>query len=132
EMFVAWRVWARWELMRNTTRCQESWLTDNTQTLAFAGCFVVRKYTTSLTTLRILLLRGHRWFRIRFTPSGHRRDQRAALHEGILHPIPSNLQTRFLASGVCGFPVVHTSSRLVEPMEQSGLQGRDRSNNRLR
>jgi len=106
------------------------WLTDNTQTLALSGCFVVRKYTTSLTTLSILLLRGHRWFRIRCTPSVHRRDQLAALHEGILHPIPSNLQTRLLASGVFGFPVVHTSSGIVEPMEKSGLQGRDRDNNR--
>src|SRR5947208_1952486 len=116
---------------RNTTRCQESWLTDNTHTLALSGCFVVRKYTTSLTTLSSLLLRGHRWFRIRFTPSVHRRDQRAALHEGILHPIPSNLQTRFLASGVCGFPVVHASSGIVEPMEKSWLQGRDRYHNRV-
>jgi len=120
------------ERMRHTTRCQESWWTDNTQTLAFAGCFVVRKSTTSLTTLRIVLLRGHRWFRIRCTPSGHRRDQLAALQEGILHPIPSNLHTRFLASGVCGFPVVHASSGMVEPMEQSGLQGSDRDNNRVR
>src|SRR2546427_12751276 len=110
------------ERTRNTTRCQESWLTDNTHTLALSGCFAVRKYTTSLTTLSSLLLRGHHWCRIRFTPSGHRRDQRAAWHEGIVHPIPSNRHTRFLASGVCGFPVVHTSSRLVEPMEQSGLQ----------
>ena len=126
------RVSGRWcERTRNTRRCQESWLTDNTQTLAFSGCFVVRKYTTSLTTLRILLLRGHRWFRIRCTPSVHRRDQLAALHEGILHPIPSNLQTRFLASGVFGFPVVHASSGLVEPMEKSGLQGSDRDNNRV-
>src|SRR4029077_21070875 len=115
---------------RHTTRCQERWLTDNTQTLAVSGCFVVRKYTTSLTTLRSWLRRGHRWFRIRCTPSVHRRDQLAAWHEGILPPIPSNLQTRFLASGVCGFPVVHASSGIVEPMEKSGLQGRDRYNNR--
>src|SRR5437016_13247390 len=108
------------------SRCQESWLTDNTQTLACAGCFVVRKYTTSLTTLRILLLRGHRWFRILFTPSVHRRDQLAALHVGILHPIPSNLQTRLLASGVFGFPVIHASTGMVEPAEKSGLQGRVR------
>jgi hypothetical protein len=110
------------ERTRNTTRCQESWLTDTTQTLAFSGCFVVLKYKTSLTTLSILLLRGHRWFRIRFTPSVHRRDQLAALHEGILHPIPSNLQTRLLASGVFGFPVVHKSSRIVEPMEKSPIR----------
>src|SRR5438128_9785466 len=111
------------ERTRNATRCQESWLTDNTHTLAFSGCFVVRKYTTSLTTLSSLLLRGHRWCRIRFTPSGHRRDQRAALHDGILHPIPSNLQTRFLASGVCRFPVVHASSGIVDALERSRLQG---------
>jgi len=131
ENFRGSRVWAMCERTRHTTRCQESWLTDKTQTLAFSGCFVVLKYTTSLTTLRIVLLRGHRWFRIRFTPSVHRRDQLAALHEGILHPIPSNLHTRFLASGVCGFPVVHASSGIVEPMEKSGLQGRDRYNNRV-
>src|SRR5262249_24369168 len=120
------------ERPRHTTRCEENWLTDTTQTLACSGCFVVRKYTTSLTTLRIVLLRGHHWFRIRFTPSGHRRDQRAALHEGILPAIPSNLHTRLLASGVFGFPVVHASSGIVEPMEKSGLQGRDRDNNRVR
>ena len=125
------RVSGRCERTRNTRRCQESWLTDNTQTLAFSGCFVVRKYTTSLTTLRIVLLRGHRWFRSRCTPSVHRRDQLAAWHEGMLHPIPSNLQTRFLASGVFGFPVVHASSGLVERMEKSGLQGSDRDNNRV-
>ena len=130
ENFRGSRVWAMCERTRHTTRCQESWLTDNTQTLAFSGCFVVRKYPTSLTTLRILVLRGHRWFRIRCTPSVHRRDQLAALHEGILHPIPSNLQTRFLASEVFGFPVVHASSGIVEPMEKSGLQGSDRDNNR--
>ena len=119
ENFRGSRVWAMGERTRNTRRCQESWLTDNTQTLALSGCFVVRKYTTSLTTLRLLLLRGHRWFRIRCTPSVHRRDQLAALHEGILHPIPSNLQ---MASGVCGFPVVHASSGLVEPMESQGFK----------
>src|SRR5262249_29242998 len=115
------RVWAMGERTRHTTRCQENWLTDTTQTLAFAGCCVVLKYQTSLTTLSILLLRGHRWFRIRFTPSGHRCDQLAALYEGILHPIPSHLPTRLWASGVFGFPGVHTSSRIVEPMEKSGL-----------
>ena len=94
------------------------WLPDNTQTLALSGCCVVRKSTTSLTTLRIWLLRGHRWFRIRCTLSVHRRDQRAAWHEGIVHPIPSNLHTRFLASGVCGCPGVHVSSGMVEPMEK--------------
>src|SRR5262245_2929861 len=99
------------------------WLPDNTQTLAFAGGFVVRKSTTSLTTLRIVLPRCHRWFRIRCTPSGHRRDQRAAWHEGLWPSIPSHLHTRFLASGVCDCPVVHASSGMVEPMEKSGLQG---------
>jgi len=84
ENFRGSRVWAMCERTRHTTRCQESWLTDKTQTLALSGCFVVLKYKTSLTTLSILLLRGHRWFRIRFTPSVHRRDQLAALHEGIL------------------------------------------------
>src|SRR5262249_40565694 len=118
------------ERTRHTTRCQESWLTDKTQTLACSGCCVVLTYTTSLTTLRIVLLRGHRWFRIRCTPSGHRRDQRAAWHEGLLHPIPSKLHTRFLASGVFGCPVVHASSGIIEPMEKSGVQGSDRSNNR--
>ena len=39
-----------------------------------------------------------------------------------MHPIPSNLHTRLLASGVCGFPVVHTSSRMVEPMEKSPIR----------
>src|SRR5258706_15692862 len=100
------RVWAMGERTRNTTRCQESWLTDKTHTLAFAGCCVVRKDKTRLTTLSILLLRGHRWLRIRCTPLVHRRDQCAAWHEGILHPIPSNLQTRVLASEVFGFSVV--------------------------
>ena len=86
ENFRGSRVWAMCERTRNTRRCQESWLTDNTQTLAFSGCFVVRKYTTSLTTLRIVLLRGHRWFRSRCTPSVHRRDQLAAWHEGMCTP----------------------------------------------
>src|SRR5262245_9673174 len=124
------RVGAMCERTRHTTRCEESRLTDTTQTRAFSGCCVVLKYQTSLTTLSILLLRGHRWFRIRFTPSGHRCDQLAAWHEGILHPLPSNLHTRLLASGGFGCPVVHQSSRLVAPMEKSGLQGRDRYNNR--
>jgi len=49
----------------------------------------------------------------------------------ISHFRPGYPETRFLASGVFGFPVVHTSSRIVEPMEKSGLQGRDRDNNRV-
>ena len=118
------------ERTRHTTRCQESWLTDNTQTLAFSGCFVVRKYTTSLTTLRICFFEA-----IAGSGSGALRQYTVVINsqhcnEGILHPIPSNLQTRFLASGVFGFPVVHASSGLVEPMEKSGLQGSDRDNNR--
>jgi len=42
-----------------------TWLTDKTQTLSFAGCFLVLKHKTRLATSSILLLRGHRWFRIR-------------------------------------------------------------------
>jgi DNA primase len=41
------------------------WLTDKTQTLSFSGCFLVLKHKTRLATFSILLLRGHRWFRIR-------------------------------------------------------------------
>ena len=41
------------------------WLTDKTQTLSFSGCFLALKHKTRLATLSILLLRGHRWFRIR-------------------------------------------------------------------
>src|SRR5437660_12160483 len=44
---------------------QTAWLTDKTQTLSFSGCFLVLKHKTRLATLSILLLRGHRWFRIR-------------------------------------------------------------------
>ncbi len=43
----------------------QSWLTDKTQPLSFSGCFLVLKHKTRLATLSILLLRGHRWFRIR-------------------------------------------------------------------
>ena len=44
---------------------EHGWLTDKTQTLSFAGCFLVLKHKTRLATSSILLLRGHRWFRIR-------------------------------------------------------------------
>src|SRR5262249_9290897 len=47
------------------------------------------------------------------------------------HVRPGSPETRFLASGVCGFPVVHASSGIGEPMDKSGLQGRDRNNNRV-
>src|SRR6266540_6945589 len=68
------------------------WLTDKTQTLSFSGCFLVLKHKTRLATLSILLLRGHRWFRIRCATEVHRRDQLVALRESIVHPMPANLQ----------------------------------------
>ena len=52
----------------------------------------------------------------------------AARHAGIFvtycisHFRPGYPETRLLASGVCGFPVVHTSSRIVEPMEKSPIR----------
>src|SRR6266850_1000946 len=70
----------------------DSWLTDKTQTLSFSGCFLVLKHKTRLATFSILLLRGHRWFRIRLATEVHRRDQLVALRESILHPMPANLQ----------------------------------------
>src|SRR6266508_4450378 len=69
-----------------------SWLTDKTQTLSFSGCFLVLKHKTRLATWSILLLRGHRWFRIRCATEVHRRDQLVALRESIVHPMPANLQ----------------------------------------
>src|SRR5712691_3415019 len=71
---------------------REPWLTDKTQTLSFSGCFLVLKHKTRLATFSILLLRGHRWFRIRLATEVHRRDQLVALRESILHPMPANLQ----------------------------------------
>src|SRR6266571_4408581 len=47
------------------TQTLHHWLTDKTQTLSFSGCFLVLKHKTRLATSSILLLRGHRWFRIR-------------------------------------------------------------------
>src|SRR6266545_7109611 len=68
------------------------WLTDKPQTLSFSGCFLVLKHKTRLATWSILLLRGHRWFRIRCATEVHRRDQLVALRESIVHPMPANLQ----------------------------------------
>src|SRR5882762_7235061 len=67
------------------------WLTDKTQTLSFSGCFLVLQHKTRLATSSILLLRGHRWFRIRCATEVHRRDQLVALRESIVHPMPANL-----------------------------------------
>src|SRR6266545_1840871 len=68
-------------------QCVRCWLTDKTQTLSFSGCFLVLKHKTRLATLSILLLRGHRWFRIRCATEVHRRDQLVALRESIVHPM---------------------------------------------
>ena len=98
-------------------------LTDKTQTLALSGCFVVLKYKTSLTTLSILLLRGHRWFRIRFTPSVHRRDQLAALHEGYV--TPNTIQSSNALIGFRGlrFPCGSTHPHvLLSPWNSQGFK----------
>ena len=55
----------RYGQMALRDHAQDIWLTDKTQTLSFSGCFLVLKHKTRLATLSILLLRGHRWFRIR-------------------------------------------------------------------